>query len=86
MSSTAEKRRFIRLSSKFDYKSGQWSADFTTVVRVHKPSSCPTDYTFCFEYRFLPVEPMKKENETKSNTIRGPKFSEDEGIFRRTCP
>ena len=47
--STAEKkRRYIRLSSKFYYKSGQWSADFMTVVRVHKPSSCPTDYTFCF--------------------------------------
>ena len=54
MSSTAEnKRRFIRLSSKFYYKSGQWSADFITVVRVHKPSSCPTYYTFCFSYRFL---------------------------------
>ena len=51
-----KKRRFIRLSSKFDYKSGQWSADFITVVRVHKPSSCPTDYTFCFSYRFLPRE------------------------------
>ena len=48
-----KKRRFIRLSSKFYYKSGQWSADFITVVRVHKPSSCPTDYTFCFLYRFL---------------------------------
>ena len=24
-----------------------------TVVRVHKPSSCPTDCTFCFSYRFL---------------------------------
>ena len=43
-----KKRRFIRLSSKFYYKSGQWSADFIAVVRVHKPSSCPTDYTFCF--------------------------------------
>ena len=42
------KRRFIRFSSNFYYKSGQWSADFITVVRVHKPSSCPTDYTFCF--------------------------------------
>ena len=48
-----KKRRFIRLSSKFYYKSGQWSADFITVFRVHKPSSCPTDYTFCFSYRFL---------------------------------
>ena len=45
--------RFIRLSSKFYYKSGQWSADFITVVRVHKPSSCPTDYIICFSYRFL---------------------------------
>ena len=43
-----KKRRFIRLCSKFYYKSGQWSADFITVVRVHKPSSCPTDYIFCF--------------------------------------
>ena len=48
MWSTAEKRRFIGLSSKFHYKSGQWSADFITVVRVHEPSSCTTDYTFCF--------------------------------------
>ena len=43
----------MRLSSKFYCKSGQWSADFITVVRVHKPSSCPTDYTFCFSYKFL---------------------------------
>ena len=42
------------MSGKFYYK-GQWSADFITVVRVHKPSSCPTDYTFCFSYRFLTV-------------------------------
>ena len=42
------KRGIIRLSSKFYYKSGQWSADVITVVRVHEPSSCPTDYTFCF--------------------------------------
>ena len=48
-----KKRRFIRLSSKFYYKPGQWSADFITVVRVHEPSSCPTDYTFSFSYRFL---------------------------------
>ena len=48
-----KKRRFIRLSSKFYYKSGQWLADFIIVVRVHKPSSCPTDYTFYFSYRFL---------------------------------
>ena len=41
------------MSSKFYYKSGQWSADFITVVRVRKPSICPTDYTFCFSYRFL---------------------------------
>ena len=48
-----KKRRFTCLSSKFYYKSGQCSAAFITVVRVHKPSSCPTDYTFCFSYRFL---------------------------------
>ena len=48
-----KKCRFTRLSSKFYYKSGQWSADFITVVRVHEPSSCPTDYTFCFSCRFL---------------------------------
>ena len=48
-----KKRRFIRLSGKFYYKSGQRSADFITIAWVHKPSSCPTDYTFCFSYRFL---------------------------------
>ena len=36
------------MSVQQDYKSGQWSADFITVVQVHKRSSCPTDYTFCF--------------------------------------
>ena len=41
----------MRLSRKSYYKSGQWSADFITVVRVHNPSSCHTDYTFCFSYR-----------------------------------
>ena len=40
------KRRFICLSSKSYYKSGQWSAVFITLIRVHKPSSCPTDYIF----------------------------------------
>ena len=56
-----KKCRFIRLSSRFYYKLGQWWANFITLVRVHKPSSCPTDYTFCFHtgsyipfsYRFL---------------------------------
>ena len=51
-----KKCRFIRPSSKFYYKSDQGSADFITVVRVHKPSSCPTDYTFCFHtgsYNYL---------------------------------
>ena len=67
MSSTAEKkRRFIRLSGKFYYKSGQWSADFITVVRVHKPSSCPTDYTFCFSYRFLGVFIMRSNKKTET--------------------
>ena len=36
-----KKHRFICLSSKFYYKSGQWSDDFITVVRVHKPFSYP---------------------------------------------
>ena len=50
------------MSSKIYYKSGQWSADFITVVRVHKHSICPTDYTFCFSYRFLnfPVKNYKQ--------------------------
>ena len=43
-----KKCRLIRLPRKFYYKSGQWSTDLITVVRVHKPSSCPTDYTVCF--------------------------------------
>ena len=58
----------MRLSSRFYYKSGQWSADFITVVRVHKPSSCPTDYTFCFKYRFLVNVTATKEMKDKSTS------------------
>ena len=73
MSSTAEKkRRFICLSSEFYYKSGQWSADFIAAVRVHKPSSCPTDYTFCFSCRFLPgILGSPDQLDVASNDPRG---------------
>ena len=58
-----KKRILIRPSSKLYYKSGQRSADFVTVVRVHKPSSCPTDYTFCFFIHVL--------NQYHLNTFQG---------------
>ena len=69
-----KKRWFIHLSSKFYYKSGQWSADFITVVRVHKPSSCPTDYAFCFHtgsYSYYRRErEREREREEKVSIFR----------------